>query len=239
MSQFVLVHGGGGGPWVWELLEPELERRGHRSLAVEMPVDQVGVGMSGYIDAVCDQMAAGLGGDPEVVLVGHSLGGHVIPYVANRRPVQALVFLAAALPGDYDRSEAGTGPLPGLRDDDPYRFTLDDQGRAVLSEEAAIGRFYHDCPPDVARRMVARHRPQSQSFRTGIPPLDRWPDARRFYISCADDRSSAAGKAARAAGVLGVEPIQLPGGHSPMVSRPGTLAELLHLMAQASARSRS
>ena len=66
MSQFVLVHGGGGGPWVWELLEPELERRGHRSLAVEMPVDQVGVGMSGYIDAVCDQMAAGLGGDPMV-----------------------------------------------------------------------------------------------------------------------------------------------------------------------------
>lgn len=238
MSRFVLVHGGGGGPWAWELLEPELRRRGHTTLAVEMPVDQVGVGMAGYIDAVCDQMAAGLDGQGDVVLVGHSLGGHVIPYVANRQPVQALVFLAAALPGDYDRSDAVAGPPPGLRADDPYRFSLDDQGRAVLSDEAAFGRFYHDCPPDVARRMIARRRPQSQSFRTDIPPLERWPDARMFYISCADDRSSAAGKAARAAAVLGVEPLQLPGGHSPMVSRPGALAELLHLIAQASARDR-
>jgi hypothetical protein len=33
---------------------------------------------------------------------------------------------------------------------------------------------------------------------------------------------------------LGVEPIQLPGGHCPMVSRPAVLAELLDIMAQAS-----
>ena len=230
----MLVHGGGLGPWLWELLEPELARRGHRTLAVDMPVDQVGVGFDGYIDAVCTQMGEGGVSGDEVVLVGHSLAGHVIPFVANRRHVGALVFICAALPGDYDRQDPSTPP-PGLRADDPWRFTLDAQGRAVLTEEAVIGRFYHDCQPDVARRMAQRRRPQSQSFRTDIPTLDRWPDCRRFYISCEDDRSSARGKAERAARTLGVEPLQLPSGHSPMVSRPGALAELLHLIAQASA----
>jgi pimeloyl-ACP methyl ester carboxylesterase len=165
VSQFVLVHGGGNGPWKWELLEPELVARGHTTLTVDMPVDRNDVGMDGYIDAVCDQMAAGLEDDRDIVLVGHSLAGHVIPYVANRHPVQALVFLCAALPGDYDQTDspADGQPPPGLRADDAYRFTLDDQGRGVLSDEAAIGRGYHDCPPEIAQRMIARRRPQSQS----------------------------------------------------------------------------
>jgi Alpha/beta hydrolase family len=238
VSHFVLVHGGGNGPWKWELLEPELVARGHTTLAVDMPVDRTDVGMAGYIDAVCDQMAAaGLTDRTDLVLVGHSLAGHVVPYVANRIPVQALVFLAAAIPGDYagsDQASTGTPP-PGLREEDPYRFTVDEQGRAVQSEEGAYARGYQDCPPELAQRFIARRRPQSQSFRTDIPVLDRWPDCRYFYIACADDRTTAAGKAARAAAVLRVEPLQLPGGHSPMVSRPGALAELLHLIAQASA----
>jgi pimeloyl-ACP methyl ester carboxylesterase len=240
VSHFVLVHGGGNGPSKWELLEPELVARGHTAVAVDMPVDRTDVGMDGYIDAVCDQMTASVDGADDVVLVGHSLAGHVIPYVANRHPVQALVFLCAALPGDYDGTDAATSGQtpPGLRSDDQYGFTLDEQGRAVITEEAAINRNYHDCPPELAKKMAARRRPQSQSFRTNIPKLEQWPDARCFYIACADDRTTARGKAARAASVLGVEPLQLPGGHSPMVSRPAALAELLHIIAQASAHSR-
>jgi hypothetical protein len=74
----------------------------------------------------------------------------------------------------------------------------------------------------------------SQSFRKNIPTLDRWPDARNFYIVCTEDRTSAAGKAARAKSVLGVEPLQMPGGHSPMLSRPAALGELFHIIAEAS-----
>ena len=34
MAEFVLVHGGLAGAWCWELLEPELHRLGHRTLAM-------------------------------------------------------------------------------------------------------------------------------------------------------------------------------------------------------------
>jgi len=167
----------------------------------------------------------------DIILVGHSMAGVVIPFVANRRPVQALVFLASGFPGVGDDPDT---PMDGGRPDDQYRFTLDDQDRIVISKEYAIGRYYHDCPPEVATRMAARLRPQSQRIRFDQPPLERMPGARPFYISCSEDRSSVNMKLPDARSVLGVEPIQMPGGHCPMVSRPAALAELLHLIGQAS-----
>ncbi|MCW2545695.1 MAG: alpha/beta hydrolase [Mycobacterium sp.] len=235
MSKFVLVHGGAHSSSCWELFEPELRRRGHECLAVDMPVDDVTAGIDDYVTAVITQMAGFAGSDDRVVLVGHSLAGHVVPFVAQRTHVDVLVYLCSALPGDYDHTDAvETGQAPaGLRPDDPAGFSLDDEGRAVISPEAAFARFYHDCTPEVADRMIARLRPQSQSFRRNVPVLNGWPAAKPYYIACDDDRSSAKSKATRAGQRLGVEPLQLPGGHSPFASRPGALAELFDLIARA------
>jgi pimeloyl-ACP methyl ester carboxylesterase len=233
MSQFLLIHGGAMGPWVWELLEPELIRRGHTTVAVDLPVEDVSVGLAGYVDATCEQMEAALAPGGDVVLVGHSMSGNVIPFVAKRRQVQALVFLCAGIPG-VEYEPAPDTPIDAGRPDDQHRFTVDDQNRIVISPEHAIGRYFQDCPPDVAARMAARLRPQSQEFRFEECRLDRWPDTRRFYISCSEDQSSVMMKVPDVRAALGVEPIQMPGGHCPMVSRPAALAELLHLMAQAS-----
>jgi pimeloyl-ACP methyl ester carboxylesterase len=237
MSQFLLIHGGAMGPWVWELLEPELVRRGHSTVAVDLPIEDVGVGLAGYVDATCEQMEAALEPGHDVVLVGHSMAGHVIPFVANRRSAQALVFLCSGIPGVDDR-ETDT-PVDGGRPDDPHRFTMDDLGRIVISKEHAIGRYFQDCPPDLAGRMAARLRPQSVQFRFDELRLERWPDVRRFYISCSEDRSSVTMRVPDVKAALGVEPIQLPGGHCPMVSRPAVLAELLDIMAQASSVARA
>jgi pimeloyl-ACP methyl ester carboxylesterase len=95
-------------------------------------------------------MDAALEPGDDIVLVGHSMAGHVIPFVANRRPAQALVFLCSGIPG-VDDPDPET-PVDGGRPDDPYRFTLDDHDRIVISKEHAIGRYFHDCPPDVACR---------------------------------------------------------------------------------------
>jgi hypothetical protein len=54
MSQFVLIHGGAMGPWVWELLEPELVGRGHSTFAVDLPIEDVGIGLAGYVDVACE-----------------------------------------------------------------------------------------------------------------------------------------------------------------------------------------
>jgi predicted alpha/beta hydrolase len=60
--EFVLVHGMSHGGWAWALLAARLERAGHRVIA----------------DAMM------LHGAHDAVLVGHSMGGMVIPKVVER-----------------------------------------------------------------------------------------------------------------------------------------------------------
>jgi hypothetical protein len=39
VTTYALIHGAWHGAWCWEPLIPELERRGHRAVAVDLPCD--------------------------------------------------------------------------------------------------------------------------------------------------------------------------------------------------------
>ena len=72
MSTFVLVHGAWHGAWCWERLIPELNHRGHRAIAMDLPCDELDAGLGDYADAAA---AACAGIDEPVVVVGHPLPG--------------------------------------------------------------------------------------------------------------------------------------------------------------------
>jgi pimeloyl-ACP methyl ester carboxylesterase len=58
-------------------------------------------------------------------------------------------------------------------------------------------------------------------------PLLEWPDIPSAYVLCSQDRTIRPEWSRRAARErLGVEAIELPGGHCPHISRPGELAGL-------------
>ena len=95
MTTFALLHGAWHGNWCWERLIEPLRERGHGASAVDLPCDDVEAGL----DATADVAAAFLLED-DVVVVGHSLSGLVLPLVAARRPVRALVYLCAFVPLD-------------------------------------------------------------------------------------------------------------------------------------------
>ena len=95
MTTYALVHGAWHGAWCWDHLAAELHRRGHHTVAVDLPDGDPAAGCASYAETV----TAALGGaGQDVVLVGHSLGGLTIPLVAAARPVRRLVFLSALLP---------------------------------------------------------------------------------------------------------------------------------------------
>src|ERR1700682_4384448 len=106
MATFGLVHGAWHGAWCWEALIPELQPRGHRAIAMDLPSDQRAATFDDYAAAV----AASLPPNPDLVLVGHSLAGMVIPLVALRRPVQLLVFLCALIPDRQGDPTDSSGP---------------------------------------------------------------------------------------------------------------------------------
>lgn len=221
MSTFGLVHGGGLGAWSWERLIPELERRGHEAATADLPFDDRSLGADRFADIVLEAFA----GADDLVLVGHSMSGLIIPVVASRRPVRRLVFLHTVLPqpGSSLADQMASEPdmfNPEMRTVPPNWW----------SDEATVTRFlFHDCPPDVARNAFLRLRPpEGGVLVTEATPMRSWPDAPRTYILCRDDRTATPAWARRAASEpLGVEPIEIPGGHCPMLSRPELLAEEL------------
>ena len=94
MTRFGLVHGAGMGAWCWERFIAELEARGHQAATVDLPLNDQSAGANRLAEIVLAAFAP----FDDLVLVGHSMSGLIIPVVASRRPVRSLVFLHAVLP---------------------------------------------------------------------------------------------------------------------------------------------
>lgn len=103
MATFALIPGGGGDPWEWHRLVPQLEARGHRAIAVRLPSEDAAAGWSQYADAVVDA----IGGTDEVVVVAQSMGGFTAPIVCTRRDVDLLILLNAMVPAPARPSTIG------------------------------------------------------------------------------------------------------------------------------------
>ena len=227
MTTFVLVHGAWHGAWCWELLASELEQWGRQSVAVDLPTEDPRAGATRYAELVareCDRA------EGEVVLVGHSLAGVVLPRVARLRPLERLVFVCGAvpLPGHSFAEQFSLEPIKA--EPDMHATVSDENGISRWPDrEVAIQALYHDAPRELAEWAASRLRGQSQAA-----PRERFPDdglppaAECAYVLCREDRMFAPEWMRSAARErLAVEPIELDGGHSPMLSRPGQLADAL------------
>lgn len=233
MTTFVLVHGHWHGGWAFAPVQRALEARGHRTLAPDLPSDQLGAGAAANAQAVLMAMA---GIDGDVVLVGHSAGGLTIPLVAADPRVRQLVFLAALLP------EPGLSVLDQFAADagialEGFSWTEREDGLLDVSEAVALEFFFHDCPPDEARRAAALLRPQTERTLVEVTPLKSWPATPRAAIACAHDRILGPEWQVRAARErLGVEPVVLDCGHSAALAQPVALADALERLAVAPSR---
>jgi hypothetical protein len=157
------------------------------------------------------------------------MGGITIPVVTARRPVARLVFLCALVPEpgrSLDETVSADRPSSGEGWTGPPIVHAD--GSASWETEAAVAAFYHDCPDDVAHWAASKLRRQVWTTTRQPCPLERWPDIPSSYILCTEDKPFAPEWSRRMARErLGVEAVELAGSHSPMLSRPRQLAEVL------------
>lgn len=190
--------------------------------------------MADYVRPVASLLEAA--GEP-VVLLGHSLGGASVSYLAERHPdrIRRLVYLAAYMcpPGLavrecalWPENAAGEGHL--LIDPNGPQ-----DGSAILlaNREHLKNTFYGDCSArdiDIAAANVSRINP--------LPPM-LWPTevtpqhygrVPRAYIECSLDRSVPLAQQRRfQREVPGAAVRTLASSHSPFFSMPEQLANAL------------
>jgi pimeloyl-ACP methyl ester carboxylesterase len=220
MGTFGLVHGVCAGAWCWELLTPHLEAAGHDVVAVDLPCDDPDASFTDYAEVVHDALKSA---NEDVVLVGHSTAGLTIPLVAARRPVRELVFLCALIP------EPGKPEGFDFRAGDPSEWMVgNDDGSFSIRPDAFGSHLAQDVDPAVALDAGARLRRQFLAPFAQPCPLESLPDVSCRYVLCREDRVVSPDWSRRVAPErLGVDPIELPGSHSPMASRPRELADVL------------
>jgi pimeloyl-ACP methyl ester carboxylesterase len=226
-----LVHGSYHGAWCWDLLRPELEALGHRVIAMDLPISEPGLGAADYAEAVVQA----LDGSEAPIVVGHSMAGLVIPIVAERRPVHRLVFLAAFLPepGRTINELRAAQPIDGRIPPATAEWTDLGDGVWMVGPATATELFYHDVPADLAHWAVGRLRPQSYALMDEIAPLKAWPAVASRVIVCADDHAlNPDWLRAAASDRLGVEAVEIAGGHSPFLTRPAELAAIIDALAR-------
>lgn len=247
MSLFCLVHGAYLGAWCWDLLIPELQAHGHKTVAMDLPIDDPSATLSDFADAV---MGAIPPGEDDIILVGHSFGGTVIPLVASQRPVRRLVYLVALIPypgmrgldqfcDEVDPEELktiGYEPPPSeklkLCADEPDMYCpacLQLKQQPVENADVAMEFCFHDCEPEVAGWAISKLRDQASiAHLTEVFPLPALPNVESTYIVCTQDRIISPEWSRYAARKrLGVEAIELAGGHYPHISYPVQLAQVL------------
>ena len=227
MTTFCLIHSSGQGPQGWKLVVEELERRGHRVLTPALDVRRADEGLVYHADTLVKALELSGLDSKEVVCVAHSASGMYLPLVAERWPPRRMVFLAAVVP------RPGLSMMDQLRSD-PSMLNPAWLGQNPMEEDVAMEFVFHDCPPErLDWALSTRVLFYAKRAMEEPCPLRAWPAVPASYIVCAEDRTiTPAWQRKVAREWLAVEPIEIPGGHCPNVSRPELLADVLDRLSE-------
>jgi pimeloyl-ACP methyl ester carboxylesterase len=101
-----------------------------------------------------------------------------------------------------------------------------DDGSTVIDPAKAAAVFYADCSPDDQAEAIANLRPQEMSAGFETPATVCWRAVPSTYVVCADDQAVDP-ELQRLFARRAARQLEWQVGHSPFLSRPTELVELL------------
>jgi pimeloyl-ACP methyl ester carboxylesterase len=218
VATFCLLHGAWHDPSCWKQVEERLQALGHDTRAPDLPLHDPTAGYEQRVQPAIDALN---GVEDAVVVVGHSQSSALGPLVADATPVALIVHLCPRL-GPFEAPPGGPSPFRKGLDMPPNR----PDGTAAWEPEAAIRVMYPRLDPEDARALAGRLRPMAMP--AGDYPLPGHPRLPTALLYAAEDEFfNPEWERFMARELLGVEPIELPGGHFAMVEDPDGLAAVL------------
>jgi pimeloyl-ACP methyl ester carboxylesterase len=223
----VLVHGAWHGAWCWDEVVRRLDTAGIPNVALDNPsVTNSNASLADDVDNVTQALDKI---DGPVVLVGHSYGGAIVTDAGTHPLVRHLVYCSAfALDvGESVMKNSLVGGEVG-----PLDEALCFDGDVVTVDRAgAIAAFYHDCADEVARAAASQLRPQAFGALGGVVRAAAWRTIASTYLLCTDDRALTPALQRSSAARVSTT-VEIAASHSPFLSRPNDVADLLCQLAQ-------
>lgn len=238
---FVFVHGAWLGAWCWDKVIPFLEEKGHKAIALDLPghgkneapIEEQDIHTySAYIAEVLRKQ------EEKVILVAHSMGGMSASEAAAAVPekVKKLVYVTAFLPKDGQANNY-YGDISGIQETNWYELgsmnigvvLTDDKKAMYLEPGFAMPALYNDIPEAEGLEYCKLHGGESLAAPYTAAKLnDAFDEIPKYYIRCSQDGILTPDIQEKMLNATPVEKIYtLDSGHSPYISKPQELADIL------------
>lgn len=237
-TDFVLLHGGGQGSWVWEETQAALDLQ-DRANSTARALDVPGCGakrdraistltVSEIVDdLVADVDASGL---QDIVLVGHSQAGTIMPLLVEARPAlfRRLIYVSCLAPLSSETALSWRSDMP-----QDEISPLDDT--ALEPGERYAAMFCNDMTEPATDRFLGklgRDQWPASSYATSGWRYDHLGAVPATYIVCLRDAALLPRWQEVFAERLQVQRrIMVDSGHQVMNTHPHALAEILRIEA--------
>ena len=237
---FAFLHGGAQGSWVLQEIIAELHAQSDKNVVCALALDVPGCGTkrdrdtSGFtFTAMIDELIADIeaAAMSEIVLVGHSQAGTVLPHLVERRPdlFRRLVYVTCSIPlpgqtviemvGDqvHGRDENGVGwPV------DPKTSSVQERTEIMFCNDMDAGETF-----EFMQRLGSDQWPPASYMETNwrFEHLDAVPVS---YVLCQQDNILPVSWQETFAERFHAEKIlRIDAGHQVMNTQPRALAEIL------------
>jgi pimeloyl-ACP methyl ester carboxylesterase len=220
----VFVHGGWHDGWSWHLVRELLDARGVPSVALDLPMTT--------LDRDAATLSAALAGiEGHAIVIAHSWGGSVATLGASGAPnVRHLIYIAAVLTevGRPSLSPPPAVPVKGRETLRP-KVIIETDTTTTIDRAVCLAAFYHDVEPSLARQAASRLRPFQ---KTGYAVIETdavaaWRLVPTTYVVCAEDRMIHPDTQREMAAAAGAEVLEWRSSHSPFLSHPDLVADLV------------
>lgn len=234
----LLLHGAWHAGATWDAVATPLRQRGFEVLTPDLPghgtneVPSQKVSLRHYVDAV-HKLLQSLA-SPAIV-VGHSMAGMVLAQSTSNFPelIREAIYLCAYLPRDgesvFDLIALERGEGGALAIEQALRMS-DDKRTCGVDPTLASSLFYGDVEANTAAHAVTALRPQSTLPLAGKVKLneENFAQVPRTYICCTRDQVIPLEQQHR---MVQRQPcqelLQVDSDHSPFLSHPDLLVEIL------------
>lgn len=223
----VLVHGAFVDGSVWSKVIPRLEAQGLKVVAVQNPLTSLAD------DVAATRRVLDMQTGP-VVLVGNSWGGVVITEAGQHERVKSLVYIAAFAP---DVGQSITSLSKGYPTPSGFsHLVADKEGFLTLSLEGVQKHLAQFVPATETKLMAATQVPvRGLNFEEKVT-VAPWKTKPSWYFVSEQDNMISPELQREMAKNISAKTVSLPADHTPHVSRPEDVANLILAAAAATTK---